>query len=160
MTIAGESLDQRENRWGGGKPFGKVKNDWETPPDIFKRLVMEFGGFDLDPAANSSNKMCNRYFDKSDDGLKKPWWGRIYLNPPYSECGKWTAKALKEIKRGATTLVVALLPVDTSTKAFHDHILGKAEIRFLSKRLKYYYLGKPGPHAARFPSMIVIWRRL
>ena len=156
MTIAGESLYIRE--W---QPSPKViKDDWETPPDLFKQLEMEFGRFNLDPCANSLNTMCVKYYDESDDGLGLAWYGRVWMNPPYSEWGKWAQKAVKEIKKGATTLIIALLPVDTSTKAFHECILGKAEIRFLPRRLRYNYHGKPGPHPARFPSMIVIWRKV
>jgi site-specific DNA-methyltransferase (adenine-specific) len=144
------------------KGFGEVKDEWETPPEVFKPLVMEFGGFELDPAANDHNSLGKRHYDLADgsDGLALAWYGRVWLNPPYSEWGRWARKALREVRGGAVPLVVALLPVDTSTRAFHDAIWGKAEVRFIRGRLRYYYQGVPGPHPARFSSMIVIWRKI
>jgi len=142
--------------------FFKVKDDWETPPDLFNQLSTEFGGFDLDPAANTLNHLTDAFYslEYGDDGLRLAWYGKVWLNPPYSEWGKWVRKGVDEIRNGRARLLVALLPVDTSTKAFHQLILGKAEIRFLPKRLTYYYRGVPGPHPARFPSMICVWRSL
>jgi phage N-6-adenine-methyltransferase len=155
-----EPLDYRS--FPNAPSFAKVKDDWETPPAVFKQAQMEFGGFELDPAANPENKLCKRYFSlvNDQDGLELAWYGRVWLNPPYSQWGKWVRKALREVKRGTVPLVAALLPVDTSTKAFHETILGKAEIRFLPSRLRFYWRGAPGPHPARFSSMIVVWRRL
>jgi hypothetical protein len=71
------------------------------------------------------------------------------MNPPYGrEIGRWTAKALRS---GA--LVVGLLPARTDTRWFHDHIYGKAKIRFIKGRLKF----GEAKDSAPFPSMIVIW---
>ena len=46
-----------------------------------------------------------------------------------------------------------LIPARTDTRAFHDYIYGKAEIRFIKGRLKYGGIG-----VAPFPSMIVIFK--
>ena len=46
------------------------------------------GEIDLDPAsselANETVK-ANGYYDKEDNGLTKEWYGRVWLNPPYSQ---------------------------------------------------------------------------
>ena len=46
-----------------------------------------------------------------------------------------------------------LIPARTDTKAFHDYIYGKAEIRFLKGRLRY---GRAKWNAP-FPSMVVVF---
>jgi site-specific DNA-methyltransferase (adenine-specific) len=123
---------------------------------------MEFGPFDLDPCGTSDNAKAKEYFDgpPGADGLDRTWKGRVFMNPPYSKWRKWVEKAVREVTRGGATLVVALLPADTSTKIFHSHIWRKAEVRFLKPRVTYWYRGKPGPHPARFSSMVVVWRRI
>lgn len=47
-----------------------------------------------------------------------------------------------------------LIPSRTDTKAFHEYIYGKAEIRFVKGRLKF----GGSKYGAPFPSMIVIFR--
>ena len=62
----------------------------------------------------------------------------IFINPPYSQKLKeaFVKKAIEESKQGRTC--VMLLPVSTSTKLFHEHILpNKKEIRFIKWRLKF-----------------------
>jgi site-specific DNA-methyltransferase (adenine-specific) len=72
------------------------------------------------------------------------------MNPPYSKPEPWVSRAYAESQRGKT--VVALLRGDTSTRWFHDWVLGKAEIRFIKGRLKFND-SKPAP----FPSIIAIY---
>ena len=72
------------------------------------------------------------------DGLKVEWGYRNFINPPYSRklTEAFIIKAIEESKKGK--LCVMLLPVSTSTKIFHDHILpNKKEIRFIRRRLKF-----------------------
>lgn len=48
-----------------------------------------------------------------------------------------------------------LIPARTDTKAFHEYIYGKAEIRFIKGRLYF----NDGKGRAPFPSMVVIFGR-
>ena len=44
------------------------------------------GGIDLDPASNDyaqTSIKAKTYYTKQKDGLKEPWFGRIWCNPPY-----------------------------------------------------------------------------
>jgi hypothetical protein len=62
-----EPLDYRS--FPNAPSFAKVKDDWETPPAVFKQAQMEFGGFELDPAANPENKLCKERSGRSGTGL-------------------------------------------------------------------------------------------
>jgi len=131
--------------------------EWETPHDLFAALNAEFH-FTLDPCATAQNAKCARFYTKEQDGLAQSWENEaVFMNPPYGNgAGNWIAKAYFE--RDRAKVIVALLPVRTDTKWFHDFIVGKAEIRFLKGRLKF--IGPEGrPGTATFPSMIVIWRK-
>lgn len=126
-------------------------DEWATPKEFYKELDNEFH-FTLDPCATDENHKCDKYYTKSDDGLKQKWGGyRVFCNPPYGrEIGKWVEKAYNENKNG--TLVVMLLPARTDTRWFHDYIYNQHEIRFIKGRLKF----NDGKQSAPFPSMLVI----
>ena len=47
-----------------------------------------------------------------------------------------------------------LIPARTDTKAFHEYIYRKAEIRFVKGRLKF----GNAQNSAPFPSMVVVFR--
>lgn len=129
--------------------FSSKTDLWATPQAFFDELNKEFG-FTTDVCAIPENTKCERFFTPEMDGLKQEWTGVCWCNPPYGkEIGKWVKKAHES---ACTT--VALLPARTDTKWFHQHILGKAEIRFVKGRLKF----GDSPNSAPFPSMVVIWR--
>ena len=104
-------------------------DDWATPDYIYKELNDEFS-FDFDP--------CPLQHDTTKwNGLDLSWGERNFINPPYSRKLKeaFVLKAIEESKKG--NLCVMLLPVSTSTKLFHHHILpNKKEIRFVFKSIK------------------------
>jgi len=132
--------------------FSSRSDDWETPQRLFDELDKEFD-FVLDVCATEKNAKCRNYYDKEMDGLKQPWEGVCWMNPPYGrEIGKWVQKAYESTLVGAT--VVCLLPARTDTKWFHDYIFGKAEIRFIRGRLKFGGCKNSAP----FPSAIVIFK--
>ena len=136
--------------------FSSRRTDWETPKELFDELDREFH-FTLDPASTDENAVCKKHFTPREDGLTQSWHGEtVFCNPPYGrDLPVWIEKATTEARKGAT--VVMLIPARTDTKAFHDFIYGKAEIRFLKGRLKFG-LGGVSSDAAPFPSMVVVFR--
>ena len=132
--------------------FTSRSDEWETPEAFFRALDAEFH-FDLDTCAAAENAKCAKYIDRARDGLRTPWEGVCWCNPPYGrEIGKWVHKAENEAARGCT--VVLLLPARTDTRWFHDCLYGKAELRFVRGRLKF----GAAKNSAPFPSMIAILR--
>lgn len=77
----------------------------------------------------------------------------MWCNPPYSELKLWCKKAYEE--RNNAEVIVMLLPVRTDTKAFHDYIYHKAELRFIRGRLRFGDSKQNAP----FPSMVVVFRK-
>lgn len=127
------------------------KDDWSTPKELYDKLNAEFN-FDFDP--------CPLHSDF--DGLTIDWGKSNYINPPYSKQLKkaFVIKAIEESKKGK--LCVMLLPVSTSTKLFHDHIVpNQKEIRFVKGRIKFLGINTKGEFvtdkAPMHDSMLVVF---
>lgn len=134
--------------------FSSKNIEWETPQSFFDELNDEFH-FTLDSCALPHNAKCERFYTPEQDGLSQDWEGeRVFCNPPYgSSIYNWIRKCSIESKK-PNTLVVALIPVRTDTKYFHEFIYKKVkEIRFVKGRLKF----SNSKQLAPFPSMVVIF---
>ncbi|MCJ2101944.1 helix-turn-helix domain-containing protein [Methylobacterium sp. E-046] len=140
-----------------GAGNSSVHHGWETPAELVAALESVFGRFDLDPCAGSADAKRARVKARvrltvSDDGLKEPWRGTVFVNPPYGkQLGKWVAKCAGEASRGA--VVVGLVPARTDTKWWHMHVVGAADVFMLRGRLKFGDGAMPAP----FPSAVVVW---
>lgn len=151
--------------------FGKATDEWETPQVFFDALNAEFA-FQIDCAARAENRKCELYFGPDvgapySNALHADWTtGRppftCWLNPPYSQCREFIAKATLEARKGCTA--VALVPSRTDTKWWHEHVwsdrthgprLG-VEIRFQRGRLKF----GNSQNSAPFPSVVLVFRPL
>lgn len=138
--------------------FSSNKDDWETPTELFEKLNEEFH-FSLDPCSSHENKKCELHYTIEENGLKQDWQGHtVFCNPPYGrkKTAEWIKKCYEESQKANTT-VVMLIPARVDTIAFHEYILGRAEIRFLKGRLKFEVNGMPHKDPAPFPSMVVVF---
>lgn len=135
--------------------FSSKNDDWETPQDLFDSLNEEFH-FSLDPCCAHENAKCEKRYTVAENGLTQDWSGEtVFCNPPYGrELPKWIQKCAEESQK-KDTLVVMLIPARTDTKAFHEYIYGKAELRFVKGRLKF----GGSKNAAPFPSMVVVFNK-
>ncbi len=137
--------------------FSHKTEEWETPQDFFDKLNYEFH-FTIDVCCTHENAKCAKHYTKDDDGLSRNWAGEtVWCNPPYGrQMPKWIKKCAEHGKHGG--LAVMLIPARTDTKAFHEYIYGKAEIRFVKGRL--YFVKQNGESTGRapFPSMVVVFR--
>ena len=70
--------------------------EWYTPPHIFAALGISF---DLDPCAPVGGVPwipAAAHYSREDDGLKRPWDGRVWLNPPYGrEAALWVDRLVQ-----------------------------------------------------------------
>src|ERR1700692_3720440 len=117
-------------------------DEWLTPPEVLRAL----GTFDLDPCACSHPRpwdTARRHFTREDDGLRRPWEGRVWLNPRYGVVtllGPWMRR-MADHGRGT-----ALIFARTETELFHETVWNKATaILFLRGRL--YFHRKDGSRA-------------
>lgn len=116
--------------------FEKTKDstdEWYTPIELINSL----GEFDLDPCApiNPLWQTARTMYNKYDDGLSKEWFGRIWLNPPYSRpLIEQFVRKMADHGNG-----IALLFNRCDSKMFQDVIFEKATaMKFLRKRIRFY----------------------
>jgi len=130
-------------------------DEWATPRAFFDRLAAEFGGFDLDPCCLPESAKTPQFYTPEDDGLTAPWFGRVWMNPPYGRTiGYWTARARESVDSGHADLVVGLLPARTDTAWWHRDVMEASEVRLVRGRLRFGEAVNNAP----FPSAVVVWR--
>lgn len=101
----------------------RVQGDECYTPAQFTKLARDvMGAIDLDPASNArANKVvrARKYFSIRDDGLRKRWRGRVWLNCPYSAPAPWAAKLLASYAAGDVRESISLFNSRTGSSWFH-----------------------------------------
>ena len=116
----------------------KGSNIYMTPPDLLRKL----GTFDLDPAYLPKGlqpfKTAERSFSEEEDGLKQPWEGRVWLNPPYCrDKGRTVHQWVQKLANHGNGIL--LITPGTETAYWQTHIFNRADgILFLKNRLQFY----------------------
>ncbi len=87
-------------------------DDRGTDPAFIAKLEERFGAFDLDVAASEHNHKAPQYYTVEQDGLAQAWTGRVWCNPPYSDCAAWVRKAWSAWVEDEPRLIVMLLPAN------------------------------------------------
>lgn len=128
-------LMRAANGWLGGEnqDAGSKQRQtrWLTPPS----LVEPLGEFDLDPCGAPGHELARHTYllENGDDGLRDPWFGRVWLNPPYGKEAEPFLAKLAEHDAGT-----ALIFARTETQAWHRTIWPKASaILFLAGRVTF-----------------------
>ena len=171
MSLIGFQAQNHRQQVGRRGALDKV-DDRRTPPKLFAELNEEFG-FTLDVAASRENALTSAYYDIEQDGLKQPWGGVVWCNPPYSDLRSWVYKASyewQERRRRGLTAIVMLLPANRTEQGWwQDYIepvrrKGQLETRFLKGRLRFDtpdvdYSKQPKGNRPPFGCVLVIWRK-
>lgn len=107
-------------------------DEYATPPSVWRPLSRAVGGFNLDPASGAEGTpIADTRYTRDDNGLTMPWFGDVWLNPPFGDAPstgpskreRWLQKARQEAQRDTVRTVSVLLPVDSSTRWFHEHVV-------------------------------------
>ena len=100
-------------------------DEWYTPAEYIEAARRIMGSIDLDPASCDEAQEVVKaayYYTKQDDGLAMPWFGRVWLNPPYSTplIRQFVTKLIEEHNAGNITEAVILTNNSSDTAWFHD----------------------------------------
>jgi phage N-6-adenine-methyltransferase len=107
-----------------------TSDDYWTPRWIFEILDLTF---DLDvasPPDGPKNTPCLSYYTQETNGLTSPWYGRVFMNPPFSKPQPWIMRFLDHANGVGIT--------SASKAKWFDYLWRQVEgIVFLPATLKY-----------------------
>lgn len=129
----------------GARGAQDAVDDRGTAPEHFAAFDAEFGPFTLDVAAAFHNRKCEDYYSLEEDGLRLPWHGVVWCNPPYSGLGAWVEKAWAEWNARRVRRIVMLLPANRTEQTwwqrhvepYRDQPDSPLTVRFLSGRMRF-----------------------
>lgn len=152
MTDLFGNVGDPKRAMGGHQSASGGSDEWLTPPPVLDAL----GPFDLDPCSPGARRPWDTaavHYGIEDDGLRRDWTGRVWLNPPYAEADRWLAKLAAH---GHGT---ALIFARTETALWFNHVWPHATaFLFLRGRLHFHYLdGKRAKANAGAPSVLVAY---
>jgi hypothetical protein len=106
-----------ENHQRCNQTSGEV--EWWTPEEILEAARRTLGTIDLDPAscaAANQRVQALRFFTQADDGLRQKWFGRVWMNHPFTREGNglWVAKLVSEYRSGRVIEACAITYAATS----------------------------------------------
>jgi len=124
-----------------GKFTGDIEN--YTPEKVIASVREVLGDIDLDPASNLIAQdiiQAHQYYTEKEDGLKKEWHGRVFLNPPYKYplIADFINKLIKEYQMKNVISAILLTNNNTDTRWFHEAANVSAVICFTNGRINFY----------------------
>lgn len=88
-------------------------DEWYTPSFYVEKARRVMGGIDLDPAScgfANSWIQATHFYTKKDNGLEQPWYGRVWINPPYGKlASRFTERALNSYHNGDIDSCIILI---------------------------------------------------
>ena len=128
-------------------------SEWYTPPHVFEKLGLTY---DLDPCSPPGGIPwipARAHYTKADNGLHAPWWGRVWLNPPYGrETGDWVQR-LADHGDG-----IALVFARTDVRWWHQAVPMASAVCFVEGRLTFVAgAGQSAPGNSGGPSALIAY---
>jgi phage N-6-adenine-methyltransferase len=117
-------------------------DEWHTPASVLDLARAVLGDIDLDPASNAEAQKivkAKRYLAHADNGLDKPWRGRVWLNPPYSQphITAFVDKLIQERRSGRVTAAIMLTNNSTDAAWFHAALECANVVNFTRGRIAF-----------------------
>ncbi len=133
-------------------------DEWYTAEGPFLAGVRAtLGEIDLDPfscaAANEVVK-AKKFFSRKQNGLKQPWEGRVYANPPFSNPAPCVTKAVSEHDARHTKASILLLNNQTDS-GWCQFLLKRFPVCFPHSRIPFWRIGRDGTGGARQGQVVI-----
>lgn len=142
-----------------------ANNEWYTPKSIVDVARQVLGYINLDPAScEAANKIVRAecYYTKETNGLSRQWFGKVWLNPPYSR--DLIGPFIEKLARSRSQIDCAIVLVNAATATqWCQRLIGMSNaVCFPAKRIRFIdgarIMSVDGAESARanpnYPQMI------
>lgn len=118
-------------------------NEWYTPAEYIEAARKVMGNIDLDPASSDrANEIvqAEAYYTVEDDGLVRPWFGRVWMNPPYAKglVDSFCNKLVHDYRNEHVIEAIVLVNNATETAWFRSLISIASAVVFPGSRVKFW----------------------
>lgn len=114
--------------------------EWYTPHFIIERARAALGGtIDLDPASHAVPQTwisADTYYTAAENGLARPWSGRVFLNPPFDATSTWVQRLALAHQSNSVTAAV-LLVNSAPGYVWWEHLWRTQSTVLLRNRLRF-----------------------
>lgn len=121
---------------------GTGDNEWFTPLEYIEAARQVLSVIDLDPASHEVAQQwikASQYYLADDNALDRPWYGRVWLNPPYARglIDAFAAYLLTQIDQGNVSAAIVLTHSYTDTAWFQSLVCAASAICLVRGRIKF-----------------------
>ena len=122
--------------------LGTEEMEWYTPGKYVALARNVLGVIDLDPAScplGQAAVQAATYFTVDQDGLARPWHGRVWLNPPFKRplITQFVNKLVEEKPSGGVKEAILLTNNCTETEWFQMAAAESTAICFPNHRIEF-----------------------
>ncbi len=140
----------------------RATDEWYTPRDITDVAQSLLEHIDLDPASSPLPQQwikANTYYTKDDDGMSLPWFGRVWLNPPFGDTARWVERLEAEYFCGNVTEALLLVNSNHGYK-WYENLWRRWPVCCLRERVRFVNKsGVQGGQAKRGQTIVYIYQR-
>lgn len=107
-----------DDAWSDLEISEETEGDYYTNEILIGAARQTMGQIDLDPAScRVANKVvqATRFYGALQDGLRMPWGGKVWLNPPFGQWNYWADKALRELRSGRIKEMCIFMTANAAT---------------------------------------------